>query len=105
MCTICCFALALVGLATPSLGQPLPSERRIAVADYQDRVWASWWGQIVGNIYDLSYELRFLEEPGPDAFPCGYGPSLARVLSGAFSDDNTDIKYLSLLQLEQHPVS
>ncbi|MEM6782404.1 MAG: ADP-ribosylglycohydrolase family protein [Bacteroidota bacterium] len=79
-------------------------ERSLPRAVYQDRVAASWLGQIVGNIYGLAYEFQFLERPGPDAFPYGYGSSLDRVLDvgGAFSDDDTDIEYLSLIQMERH---
>ena len=70
---------------------------RISVQDYRDKVYASWLGQIVGNIYGLSYEFQFIEEPGPDDFPYGFGTSLRRVeaANGAFSDDDTDIVFRS----------
>jgi hypothetical protein len=79
---------------------------RISVNEYQERVYASWLGQIVGNIYGLSYEFRFIDEPGPDRFPYGYGPSLQQVrnVDGAFSDDDTDIEYMYLLQMERHGI-
>ena len=95
--------LALTGLLKADVA-PTDSLRHIPVAEYRERVAASWLGQIVGNIYGLSYEFRFLEEPGPDRFPYGYGATLERVreLNGAFSDDDTDIEYISLLQMERH---
>ena len=79
---------------------------RISVADYADRVRASWTGQIVGNIYGLSYEFKFIAKPGPDVFPYGFGASLERVreVNGAFSDDDTDIEYMYLLQMERHGI-
>ncbi len=79
---------------------------RIGVQEYQDKVYASWLGQIVGNIYGLSYEFQFIDEPGPDAFPYGFGVSLERVreVDGAFSDDDTDIEYMYLLQMEKHGI-
>ena len=79
---------------------------RIGVEEYKDKVHASWLGQIVGNIYGLSYEFQFIDEPGPDEFPYGYGDSLERVreVGGAFSDDDTDIEYMYLLQMEKHGI-
>jgi ADP-ribosylglycohydrolase len=79
---------------------------RLGVRDYRERVYAAWLGQIIGNIYGLTYEFRFIEEPGPDAFPYGFGDSLDRVRAakGAFSDDDTDIEYMYLLQMEKHGV-
>ena len=93
-----CIMMSLVGCDTQ------PEERRISKAEYQDKVAASWYGQLIGNMYGLSYEFKFLEEPGPDDFPYGYGPTLDQVrdLQGAFSDDDTDIEYMSLLQMEKH---
>ena len=82
------------------------STLRIPVQEYQDKVYASWLGQIIGNIYGLSYEFKYIAEPGPDEFPYGFGVSLARVedANGAFSDDDTDIEYMYLLQMERHGI-
>jgi len=79
---------------------------RIGVQEYKDKVYASWLGQIVGNIYGLSYEFQFIEQPGPDQFPYGFGLSLERVreVDGAFSDDDTDIEYMYLLQMEKYGI-
>ncbi len=52
---------------------------RLSVQEYYDKVSAAWLGQIVGNIYGLSYEFQFLDQPGPDRFPYGFGASLERV--------------------------
>jgi len=106
MATVLAVALSLPSVsAMGSSGAPREG-MRIAVEDFQERVYASWLGQIVGNIYGLSYEFRFIDEPGPDRFPYGYGPSLERVkeVGGAFSDDDTDIEYMYLLQMERHGI-
>ncbi|MBT8064326.1 MAG: ADP-ribosylglycohydrolase family protein, partial [Gammaproteobacteria bacterium] len=95
----------VAGFTSPCPAESLsPEIKRIDVEDYQDRVFAAWLGQIVGNIYGLSYEFRFIDEPGPDEFPYGFGESLERVrqVDGAFSDDDTDIEYMYLLQMEEH---
>jgi hypothetical protein len=78
--------------------------QKIAVAEYQDKVKASWLGQIIGNTYGLSYEFKFIDQPGPNKFPYGFGEYLAKVkeVNGAFSDDDTDIEYMYLLQMEKH---
>jgi hypothetical protein len=90
------------GRADPAPGAPL----RLAVEDYRERVYAAWLGQVIGNIYGLSYEFRFIDEAGPDRFPYGYGEALerARAVDGAFSDDDTDIEYMYLLQMERHGI-
>ncbi|GGA65099.1 hypothetical protein GCM10011369_03140 [Neiella marina] len=92
-------------IPSPVLAQP-EHQQKLAVAEYQDKVYAAWLGQIIGNIYGLSYEFRFIDQPGPNQFPYGFGPSLERVeqVNGAFSDDDTDIEYMYLLQMEQHGI-
>jgi hypothetical protein len=101
-----CLASALVSDPIAAGGAETAAGSRIGVAEYRSKVYASWLGQIVGNIYGLSYEFQFIDEPGPDQFPYGYGPSLQRVreVDGAFSDDDTDIEYMYLLQMERHGI-
>ncbi|WP_394174299.1 ADP-ribosylglycohydrolase family protein [Thalassotalea litorea] len=76
----------------------------ISVNEYQQKVYASWLGQMVGNFYGLPYEFKYLEQPGPDTFPYGYGSSIERLkeINGAFSDDDTDIEYMYLLAMEKY---
>ena len=80
--------------------------RVLAVAEYEDKVYASWLGQIVGNIAGLVHENQYIDAPGPDTYPFDYGPNLRRLqeANGAFSDDDTDIEYMYLLQMEQHGI-
>ena len=103
-CLCCALTLALdpaMGLAADS-----PGASRIGIDEYREKVYASWLGQIVGNIYGLNYEFRFIDEPGPDSFPYGFGVSLEQVdeVDGAFSDDDTDFEYMYLLQMERHGI-
>ena len=69
-----------------------------------DKIYASWLGQMVGNIYGLPHENQYIDEPGPDKFPYGYTRNLDRLkkINGAFSDDDTDIEYIYLLQMEKY---
>ena len=87
----------------------------IPVEVYEEKVYASWLGQMVGNMYGLVHENQYLEEPGPDSFPYGYdykplpdhGMLVTKFLkkhNGAFSDDDTDIEYMYLLQMEKHGI-
>jgi hypothetical protein len=98
------FALLLLVL----LGSCAPSGdvRTLTMAEYESKVAGFWLGQLVGNIYGLSHEFQYLDEPGPDTFPLGYGTALDRAIEvgGAFSDDDTDLEYMYLLQMEQHGV-
>ncbi|SEL84411.1 ADP-ribosylglycohydrolase [Parapedobacter koreensis] len=77
---------------------------KIAVETYQQKVYASWLGQIVGNTYGLPHENAYIDEPGPETFPFGYGPRLQQLrdVDGAFSDDDTDVEYMYLLQMEKY---
>jgi len=78
----------------------------ISVEEYQKAVYASWIGQIVGNTYGLCYEFKFIEEAGPDSFPYGYTWTLdlLKQHNGAFSDDDTDIEYMYLTQMEKNGI-
>ncbi len=78
----------------------------IPVQEYKDAVYASWIGQIVGNTYGLCYEFKFVDEPGPDKFPYGYTWTLDELKkhNGVFSDDDTDIEYMYLVQMEKNGI-
>jgi len=90
---------------------------RISQSELEDRIYASWLGQLVGNIYGLPHENIHIDEPGPDAFPYGYDflgipyyqshfgttkmTGVMDAYGGAFSDDDTDIEYIYLELMEQ----
>ena len=77
---------------------------RISVEEFNDKVYASWLAQIIGNIYGLPHENAYIDEPGPETFPYGYTENIERLreVNGAFSDDDTDIEYIYLLTMEKH---
>lgn len=77
---------------------------KISSDEVRDKMYAFWLGQMVGNIYGLPHENQYIDEPGPNAFPYGYTDNLERLrkIDGAFSDDDTDIEYIYLLQMEKH---
>ena len=91
-------------LLVSSISAQDPEFKRIAVEDYRDKVYGSWLAQCIGNIYGLPHENRYIDEPGPDAFPYGYRRNLEALkrTNGVFSDDDTDIEYMYLLAMEQH---
>jgi hypothetical protein len=76
---------------------------KISVEAYRDKVYGSWLAQIIGNIYGLPHECRYIAEPGPENWPYGYGGNAERLKStnGAFSDDDTDVEYIYLLAMEK----
>lgn len=82
----------------------MPTELRLPLAEYRRKVYASWIGQCVGNMFGLGYENVYLDEPMPE----GETPEwkewvldLVRQADGAFSDDDTDIEYMYLLAMEE----
>lgn len=79
-------------------------EKLLLKEAYEDKVYASWLGQCVGNIYGLPHENKYIDQPGQETFPYGYGPMLEnlRQCNGAFSDDDTDLEYMDLAAMEKY---
>ena len=80
--------------------------KTISEKELEDKIYASWLGQIIGNIYGLPHENAYIDEPGPENFPYGYGRNLSQLrrMGGGYSDDDTDFEYMYLLQMEKHGV-
>ncbi len=76
---------------------------KISVSALRDKIAAEWIGQMIGNMYGLPHENKYVAEPGPEKWPYGYSKSLDKLqkYDGAFSDDDTDVEYMYLLQLEK----
>jgi len=76
---------------------------KITVSELRDKIAAEWIGQLIGNMYGLPHENKYVAEPGPEKWPYGYSKSLDKLkkYEGAFSDDDTDVEYMYLLQLEK----
>lgn len=73
----------------------------------RDKIAGAWIGQMVGNIYGLPFENKFVDKPGNEAdFPYGYTKNLSKLVryNGAFSDDDTDIEYIYLMLMEKFGV-
>ena len=76
---------------------------KISVSELRDKIAAAWIGQMIGNMYGLPHENKYINAPGPENWPYGYSKSLDKLqkYEGAFSDDDTDVEYMYLLQLEK----
>lgn len=80
---------------------------KIEFSVLKDKIAGAWIGQMVGNIYGLPYENKFIEEPGSEKnWPWGYAKSLEKMeqYNGAFSDDDTDFEYIYLMLMEKYGV-
>jgi len=77
---------------------------KIKVSELKDKIAAAWIGQMVGNMYGLPHENKYIAQPGPEKWPYGYSKSLDKLkkYDGAFSDDDTDLEYMYLLQMEKY---
>lgn len=80
-----------------------PQEQTISKAELHDKIAASWIGQMIGNIYGLPHENKYVNAPGEERWPYGYTKNLDKLANydGAFSDDDTDVEYMYLLQMEK----
>ncbi|PKP52176.1 MAG: ADP-ribosylglycohydrolase family protein [Bacteroidetes bacterium HGW-Bacteroidetes-1] len=75
----------------------------ISKAELHDKIAASWIGQMIGNIYGLPHENKYVNLHGPENWPYGYTKNLDKLekYQGAFSDDDTDVEYMYLLQMKK----
>lgn len=79
--------------------------KKIEFSVLKDKIAGAWIGQMVGNIYGLPYENKFIDEPGDQKnWPWGYDKSLKMLekYNGAFSDDDTDFEYIYLMLMEKY---
>ena len=93
--------ISLCLLLLASCGQK-PVE--ITRTQLKDKIAGAWIGQMVGNIYGLEYENKFVDEPGEGPFVFNKGMKKMADVDGAFSDDDTDVEYLYLLMMEKYGV-
>ncbi|MBP1614174.1 MAG: ADP-ribosylglycohydrolase [Bacteroidetes bacterium] len=97
MRNICIILIVLIGVSQASA-------QKISKEELKDKIAGAWIGQMVGNIYGLPFENKFVDEPASESrFPFGYTKNLDKLqkYNGAFSDDDTDIEYMYLLLMEK----
>lgn len=87
-------------LAISSCAKPLEITR----TQLKDKIAGAWIGQMVGNIYGLEYENKFVDEPGEGPFVFNKAMRKMEAVDGAFSDDDTDVEYLYLMMMEKNGV-
>ena len=77
--------------------------KRIKVSELNDKIAAAWIGQMIGNIYGLPHENKYINAPGAENWPYGYTKNMDKLqkYDGAFSDDDTDVEYMYLLQMQK----
>ena len=92
--------IALCLLALASCQKPLEITR----TQLKDKIAGAWLGQMVGNIYGLEYENKFVDEPGEGPFVFNKAIRKMTDVDGALSDDDTDVEYLYLLMMEKNGV-
>lgn len=78
-------------------------QKRITRAELHNKIAAAWIGQMIGNIYGLPHENKYVTAPGAETWPYGYSKNLDKLAKydGAFSDDDTDVEYMYLLQMKK----
>lgn len=88
-------------LFTLGLFNNLHGQAVLTAEELRDKIAGAWVGQMIGNIYGLPHENKYVNAPGPEKWPYGYTKNLDKLKSyqGAFSDDDTDIEYMYLLRM------
>ena len=80
------------------------NEKAISFEELRSKIAGAWLGQMVGNIYGLEYENKFVEQPGEGPFVWNKAMRKMTAVDGAFSDDDTDVEYMYLLMMEKYGV-
>ncbi|MCI1779435.1 MAG: ADP-ribosylglycohydrolase family protein [Bacteroidales bacterium] len=83
------------------------SAQRISRRVLKDKIAGAWIGQLIGNIYGLPFENKFVDNvPSESRFPFGYTKNINKLkkYDGAFSDDDTDIEYIYLMLMEKYGI-
>ena len=101
--TIALLILFATGICFSQGDLPVKKAYTIKVSELGDKIAAAWIGQMIGNIYGLPHEGKYITAPGPETWPYGYTKNLDKLkkYNGAFSDDDTDVEYMYLLQMQK----
>jgi hypothetical protein len=96
---------AFILLLTGSASAQNRASRQLSISreELRDKIAAEWIGQMIGNIYGLPHEGKYVDSPGAETWPYGYLKNIDKLkkYNGAFSDDDTDVEYMYLLQMEK----
>ena len=96
--------IALVSLSVKNISAQKVNNV-ITIGELKDKIAGAWIGQMIGNIYGLPHENKYVNAPGDDQkWPYGYSKNLDKLkkYEGAFSDDDTDVEYMYLLTMEKY---
>ena len=96
--------LSLISLCLLLLASCAQKPLEITRTQLKDKIAGAWLGQMVGNIYGLEYENKFVDEPGEGPFVFNKAMTKMAAVDGAFSDDDTDVEYLYLLMMEKYGI-
>ncbi|MGM9785293.1 MAG: ADP-ribosylglycohydrolase family protein [Candidatus Cryptobacteroides sp.] len=96
--------LACIALFCSCGTAPEAVEKEISYTELRSKIAGAWLGQMVGNIYGLEYENKFIEEPGEGPFVWNKAMRKMTAVDGAFSDDDTDVEYMYLIMMEKNGV-
>ncbi len=99
--------IAIVVFASICIGDTTAqsTNKDITISELRDKIAGAWIGQMIGNIYGLPHENKYVNAPGDDQkWPYGYTKNLDKLkkYKGAFSDDDTDVEYMYLLTMEKY---
>ena len=96
--------LSLISLCLLLLASCAQKPLEITRTQLKDKIAGAWLGQMVGNIYGLEYENKFVDQPGEGPFVFNKAITKMAAVDGAFSDDDTDVEYLYLLMMEKYGI-
>jgi len=118
ICYVLCFAAILILLAPAANVEA--KERVITHKELMDKVSGYWIGQLLGNYMGFPFENNWVEEPVPvfvdriytykddkklriaDYNRKGFIPIMCDSVHGAWSDDDTDIEFVTLHAVEKY---
>ena len=71
----------LVVNATNKNVDPPLKYKTISVDELRDKVAGAWIGQMIGNIYGLPHENKYIDAPGKENWPYGYTKNLKSTMA------------------------
>ncbi len=121
LCRYPCSLMLLAVLLSTSLEHTKAQEyKTITKAELRNKIEGFWLGQLVGNYMGFPFEFVFSEDPSPVFIDRYYNATdsagikmnhtdrrgnvniFADALGGAWSDDDTDIEFVTLHAVEEH---